>query len=133
MRLMYYVACVALGLCLVSCSGGNDKKRAETVARDCVKAMAADDRAVLQTLMTEQMYADYVSAVDLLRNQTALLSSFGQKVPNIGDIEFVSASCERIEGDKAYVNVETRVGEITQFETTVLKKEDGNWKIAGKQ
>jgi hypothetical protein len=133
MKLMHYVTCVTLGLCLVSCSGGNERKRAATVAGDCVKAMAVDNRAALRNLMTEQMYTDYVSARDQLQKTAALLATFGKKIPDLSKMELVSTSCERTEGDRAYVDVETRLGDKSQFEKMVMKKVGGNWKVAGKQ
>jgi hypothetical protein len=133
MKLMHYVTCVALGLCMVSCSGGNERKRAETVAGDCVNAMATDNREALRNLMTAQMYTDYVSARDQLQKSAALLATFGQKIPDLSKIELMSTSCERTDGDRAYVDVETRIGEKSQFEKMVMKKVGGNWKVAGKQ
>jgi len=133
MRIMSFTMSMFLSLCLLSCSGEKNEDQAAKIAAECVQAMAKGDRQALQNLMTSQMYSEYVAGVEQLRASASVLASFGQKTPDISEIELVSTSCERIEGDTAYVDVETRLGKKAQFEKLILKKEDGKWKLAGKQ
>ena len=108
---------------MVSCkSGGGDPKAVLTSFFD---AMAKKDIATARTLATK----DSKSMFDMMEMAMKMKDNTAEdKTDEKFDKSKMQMGEAKIDGDKATVNVkETKTGDAIDF---MLKKEDGNWKVA---
>lgn len=108
---------------MVSCkTGGGDPKAVLTSFFD---AMAKKDIATARTLATK----DSKSMFDMMEMAMKMKDNTAEdKTDEKFDKSKMQMGEAKIDGDKATVNVkETKTGDAIDF---MLKKEDGNWKVA---
>jgi ketosteroid isomerase-like protein len=124
------LALICLLVALSGC-GGNDKKDAEQTVRDFVNALNTHDA---------DRYCDELITKDFLEkttfstgNEDKARASCKREFKNLTGLRVKLNSIEgtKVDGDNAKVTaVLTRQGQRIK-QKLLLKKEDGNWKLAG--
>jgi hypothetical protein len=123
---------IVLTIILFSCNNGSTSTPSGTVTGFFEAAKKADETA----------FKNYLSKDDLafIASMEAMAKQFGfgdDKKQNVKD-EFVAKAknasfkilSEKIEGDKATVDVEIKEAEKTEKQTMNLVKEEGKWKLS---
>lgn len=119
-------ALCAIGL---SACGGNDKDEVDTTVRDFVKATnsrdakAFCDKLVSQQFLEESTGAKGGKARDACHQQMKSLKSLKLKLQKISNT--------KVDGDNARVRTVLLVQGQTQDQVFRLRKEGGDWKLAG--
>ena len=113
---------------LVGCGGGNDKEEAESVVRDIAEATNDADGERFCGLVTEQLLEQSTGAKgdkakDACKKQIDLQKNTNLKITKITRTE--------IDGDKAMVTAELETSGRKRPQVFNLKKEDGDFKLAG--
>ncbi|GEM_PF-6028282 len=129
---LHLIVSVAL-LMVLGCSGNREKQEIEEVVRAYTRASADQNLDAVKTLTTAEMFAQYQQMHTQLQQANALLKRLGQEPLDLSRMNLISVSCDLIEGDRAYVNLEIRLDGKTNYERVVLRKESDRWKVAGKQ
>jgi hypothetical protein len=115
------------------CGIDTDRAEIRSVVTRYVEAVKSNDDDAVRDVTTESMYDEYCDAKAKLEAANALLGDFGVAPTSFTDVELVNVDVEKIQGSSAYVAVDSKLRERTSFERLILKKEDGRWRLAGKQ
>ena len=123
-------ALICLIAVLAGCGGGDDKKDAEQTVRDFVTALRERDA---DTFCDELVTKDFLGQFSGATGDEAKASCKRElkSLTGIQQIRLVKVERTKVEGDNAAVTAEIdRHGQrFTQVYR--LKKEDGDWKLAG--
>ena len=122
---------VVLGAALASCGGGgdNDPEQAEQVVRDFVTATNERDAGRLcgeiltQDYMEKATGATGDAAGRACRQQLKLLKGLRLRLLSVKDV--------KVDGDRARVRAQLVTGNQQQLRVFLVKREDGDWKLAG--
>jgi hypothetical protein len=115
------------------CGGNTDREEIRSVVTRYVEAVKSNDDTAVRELTTESMYDEYCDAKAKLEAASALLGDFGVATTSFTDVQVVNVDVDKIQGNVAYVAVESKLREGSSFERLVLKRQDGRWRLAGKQ
>jgi predicted nucleic acid-binding protein len=123
--LILLAACAALA----ACGGGDDKGDAEQTVRDFVDATNERDAdrfccdLVTQEFLEQSTGAKGDKAEDACRDQLKAVRGLKLKL--------VEIERTKVDGDRATVRVRLETQGTTQKQVLRLRKEDGDWKLAG--
>jgi predicted lipid-binding transport protein (Tim44 family) len=123
------IALICLLVAVAGCGGGDDKSDAEQTVRDFVQATKdrdADkfcDELVTQEFLEQSTGATGDRAKDACKQQLTAVAGLRVKLARIRQIE--------IDDDRAKVSVVLETQGRRQARLLRLKREDGDWKLAG--
>jgi ketosteroid isomerase-like protein len=124
------LALICLLVAVSGCGGGNDKQDAEQTVRDFVEALNTHDAdRYCDDLITK----DFLEKTTFSTDEATARKSCKREFKNLTGlrVKLASISGTKVDGDSATVTaVLTRQGQRTK-QKLLLKKEDGNWKLAG--
>ena len=123
-------ALICLLAVLAGCGGGDDKKDAEQTVRDFVTALRERDAdTICDDLVTKDFLGQFSGATG--DQAKASCKRELKNLTGIQQIRLVKVERAKVDGDNASVTAEIdRHGQrFTQVYR--LKKEDGDWKLAG--
>lgn len=120
--------CLALAALSAGCGGGNDKEDAEQVVHDIAEATSESDGDKFCDLVTDQFLEQSTGAKgdkakDACKKQVDSLKNQKVTVNKITKTE--------VDGDKATVTAELESQGRKRPQVFNLKKEDGDFKLAG--
>ncbi len=120
-------ACVAV-LALAGCGGGNDKEDAEGVVRDIAQATNDKDGGKFCDLVTEDLLEQSTGATgDRAKDACEKQIDSSRRVR----VKLTKIVKTEINGDKATVTAELEQSGRRRPQVFNLKKEDGDFKLAG--
>jgi predicted PilT family ATPase len=124
-----YAALICLLALLAGC-GGDDKKDAEQTVRDFVTAVREQDADTFcDELVTEEFLGQFSGATGDKARESCKREL--KSVTGLQDIKLVKVRSTKVDGDEAAVTavIERQGRRLPQVYR--LKKEDGDWKLAG--
>jgi len=107
---------------LAGCGRSGEEARVEAAYARYSEAFRSGDPEALKLSTTEEMYPIALFGLKAAK-------AFGV---DLGGME-VEHSIDKIEGNTAYVNTETKFQGVTRHERVVLKKSKNKWLVSGKQ
>jgi predicted PilT family ATPase len=121
---------LALLVPLAGCGGDDDKKDAEQTVRDFVTALRERD---VDTFCEDLLTKDFLGQVSGATGDNAQESCKRElkSVTGLQDIRLVKIDRTKVDGDEATVTAVIARQGRRQKQVYRLKKEDGDWKLAG--
>ena len=122
---MMKTLCAFLIFCLfvlTSCGRSGEETKVEAAFARYIQAFESGDPDTLRGSTTEEMYPIAMVGLNAAK-------AFGINLSQM----HVAHSVDKIEGNTAYVNTESRFQGVTRHERVVLKRIRGKWLVAGKQ
>ena len=123
-------ALICLLAVLAGCGGGDDKKDAEQTVRDFVTALRERDA---ETFCDELVTKDFLGQFSGATGDQAKTSCKRElkNLTGIQQIRLVKVERTKVDGDNASVTAEIDRDGQRFTQVYRLKKEDGDWKLAG--
>jgi ketosteroid isomerase-like protein len=123
-------ALICLLAVLAGCGGGDDKKDAEQTVRDFVTALRERDA---ETVCDELVTKDFLGRFSFATGDEAKASCKRElnNLTGIQQIRLVKIKRAKVDGDSATVTAEIDRHGLRSKQVYRLKKEDGDWKLAG--
>ncbi len=110
-------------LCLLTgCGRSREEAKVQAAYALYIQAFESGDPEALKKSTTEEMYPIAMVGLNAAK-------AFGVNLAAM----HVAHSVDKIEGDVAYVNTESKFQGVTRHERVVLKRINGEWLVAGKQ
>ena len=123
-------ALICLLAVLAGCGGGDDKKDAEQTVRDFVTALRERDAdTICDELVTKEFLAQFSFATG--DKAKASCKRELKNLTGIQQIRLVRVERAKVDGDNASVKAEIDRHGQRSTQVYLLKKEDGDWKLAG--
>jgi ketosteroid isomerase-like protein len=117
-------------LALVAGCGGDDKKDAEQTVRDFVTALRERDADTFcDDLVTEEFLGQFSGATGDKARESCKREL--KSVTGLQDVRLVKVESTKVDGDEAAVTAVIERQGQRQRQVYRLKKEDGDWKLAG--
>jgi ketosteroid isomerase-like protein len=124
-----YAALICLLALLAGC-GGDDKKDAEQTVRDFVTALRERDADTFcDDLVTEEFLGQFSGATGDKARESCKREL--KSVTGLQDVRLVKVESTKVDGDEAAVTAVIERQGQRQRQVYRLKKEDGDWKLAG--
>jgi hypothetical protein len=124
-----YAALICLLALLAGC-GGDDKKDAEQTVRDFVTALRERDADTFcDDLVTEEFLGQFSGATGDKARESCKREL--KSVTGLQDVRLVKVESTKVDGDEAAVTAVIERQRQRQRQVYRLKKEDGDWKLAG--
>jgi hypothetical protein len=124
-----YAALICLLALLAGC-GGDDKKDAEQTVRDFVTALRERDADTFcNDLVTKEFLGQFSGATGDKAKESCKREL--KSVTGLEDVKLVSIKSTKVDGDEAAVDAVIERQGQRQPQVYRLKKEDGDWKLAG--
>jgi hypothetical protein len=129
-RLVHLALLAAAALALPACGGGDDKEEAEQTVRDFVKATNDRDADAFCEELVTQQFLEQATGASGDQAREACKEQLGSVVGI--ELELVEIEKTEIDRDSARVTavLETQ-GKQQPPRVLRLKKEDGDWRLAG--
>jgi hypothetical protein len=124
-----YAALICLLALLAGC-GGDDKKDAEQTVSDFVTALRERDADTFcEDLVTKEFLGQFSGATGDKAKESCKREL--KSVTGLEDVKLVSIKSTKVDGDEAAVDAVIERQGQRQPQVYRLKKEDGDWKLAG--
>ena len=124
-----YAALICLLALLAGC-GGDDKKDAEQTVRDFVTALRERDADTFcDDLVTKEFLGQFSGATGDRAKESCKREL--KSVTGLEDVKLVRIKSTKVDGDDAAVDAVIERQGRRQPQVYRLKKEDGDWKLAG--
>jgi hypothetical protein len=124
-----YAALICLLALLAGC-GGDDKKDAEQTVRDFVTALRERDADTFcDDLVTEEFLGQFSGATGDKARESCKREL--KSVTGLQDVRLVKVESTKVDGNEAAVTAVIERQGQRQRQVYRLKKEDGDWKLAG--
>jgi ketosteroid isomerase-like protein len=124
-----YAALICLLALLAGC-GGDDKKDAEQTVRDFVTALRERDADTFcDDLVTKEFLGQFSGATGDKAKESCKREL--KAVTGLQDVRLIKVQSTKVDGDEAAVTAVIERQGQRQRQVYRLKKEDGDWKLAG--